>query len=499
MLTHLKSFLLRIAPLGAGLITAQALAFWRVWQSNQHILRQSQAISEAGWLSIPCGPAIAALATFKAAFWGALFFTLSLGAGLSLLTWGVLSIFGRNGLRNWFGRIVVALIWTIILLTINSNGIMLWESLFVFLVPLVFGWVYLKCRSDLVTAGPRYLRFTAPASLILLSGLWFSQYNSDLFINIRDQLLLSNPAGQAVNTFYYRYTLYPAEAFKSFEQKTVRTCALSDVKDPQLARRLADRLITLNVLPLNHFSQNDLSIQEVRDQLVLKTNDSAVLTLPIKAFEADPSPWLIRFSVQSDSYEGLRSLIFVSLILAFPILLYMVLYGFLKMLIGFFFKPIMATWMAAGLCLGIGIILLVPIQSFNQKNQGRMNTAELLASPKRASRLLALRVCEQQKLEITGFPQYEGLLHSADAAERYWLARTLAYSRRPASYDHLLELLSDPEPIVRCQALYALGQRAGPRAVEPILAQITSSDHWYVQWYGYGALRKLAWYQKPLL
>jgi hypothetical protein len=176
----------------------------------------------------------------------------------------------------------------------------------------------------------------------------------------------------------------------------------------------------------------------------------------------------------------------------------MVLYGFLKMMIGFFFKPIMATWMAAGLCLGIGILLLVPILSFNQKNHGRMNMAELLASPKRADRLVALRVCEQQKLEITGFPQYEELLHSADAAERYWLARTLAFSRRPSSYDHLLELLRDPEPIVRCQALYALGQRAEARAIEPIRAHITSSDHWYVQWYGYGALRKLAWHQKPL-
>jgi hypothetical protein len=250
---------------------------------------------------------------------------------------------------------------------------------------------------------------------------------------------------------------------------------------------------------LNHFPQNDLSIQEVQDQLVLKTNGSAILTVPIKAFEADPSSWLIRFSVQSDSYEGLRSLIFASLVLAFPILLYMVLYGFLKMMIGFFFKPIMATWMVAGICIALGILLLLPIWSFNNQNQDRMNLADLLKSDKRADHLLALRFMEQQKLEITGFPHYEGLLRSADVSERYWLARALAYSRRSASYDYLLELLSDPEPIVRCQALYALGQRAEVRAVEPILAQITSSDQWYVQWYGYGALRKLAWHQKSLL
>jgi hypothetical protein len=496
MLIHLKSFLCRIAPLGTGLITAQALAFWRVWQSNQHILRQSQVITEAGWLSIPCGPAMVGLATFKAAFWGGLFFTLSLGAGLCLATWGVLAIMGRSGLRNWFGRIVIAFAWVMILLTINSNGILIWESVFILLVPLAFGWVYLKCRPELEAAGPFYLRFLAPASLILLSTLWFTQYNSDLFINIRDQLLLSNPAGRSVNAFYYRYTLYPAEAFKSFDQKTVRTCSLSGIQDPQLARRLADRLIALNVLPLSDFHPADLSIREDRSQLVLSAHGSTVLTVPVQAFEADPGTWLVRFSIQSDPYGGLRSLISASLILAFPILIFMIGYGFLKMIIGFFIKPIIATWTVSGLCLVLGILLLIPITSIN--NQNRMNPAEGLSSPKRVDHLVALRNFEQQKMEITAFPQYKELLHSTDMSERYWLARTLAYSHRPESYDHLLELLSDSEPIVRCQALYALGQRVEARAIEPILAHIISSDHWYVQWYGYGALRTLGWHQEPL-
>ena len=76
---HLKSFGRLIAPLFAGLATAQLLGFWQVWQSNQYLLSQTRAVTAAGWLAIPCGPASAALASFKAAFWGGLFFTLSLG------------------------------------------------------------------------------------------------------------------------------------------------------------------------------------------------------------------------------------------------------------------------------------------------------------------------------------------------------------------------------------------------------------------------------------
>jgi hypothetical protein len=498
MITHLKFILRWIAPLGAGLGCAQILATWHVWQSNQQILRQSQAVTGAGWLAIPCGPAIAALSTFKAAFWGGLFFSLSLGAGLCLVTWGMLLIIGRNRLRNWFGRMLIALIWVMLLLTINFSGILVWESLFVILVPLVFGWVYIKCGVESRTGAPRYLRLVAPASLILLAALWFSQYNSELFVTIRDQLLLSNPAGRSVNAFYYQYTLYPAEAFKSFEQKTVRTCSLSGVKDPQLARRLADRLIALNVLPLNDFQPVDLNIQEEQSQLVLNMHGSLVLTVPVQVFEKDTGAWLIRFSAQSDRYEGLRSLIVTSLVLAFPILLFMIVFGMLHIVVGFFLKPVAAAWTTAGLCLGIGVLLLVPVQSINIKKQDQTNLAERLRSSKRADHLVALRYVEQHKLALSAFPEYERFLASRDIAERYWSARALSYDRGPAIQGHLLALLSDPEPIVRCQALYALGLRGEVQAIAPIYALITSTGHWYVQWYGYGALRKLGWHQKPL-
>ncbi|RPI74155.1 MAG: hypothetical protein EHM45_19565, partial [Desulfobacteraceae bacterium] len=198
MLIHLKSLLLRIVPFGAGLAAAQILAFWHVWQSNQQILKQAQAVTAAGWLSIPCGPAMAGLATFKAAFWGGLFFTLSLGAGLSLLAWGMLSCFGQDAWWNRFNRIMLALVWAVILFVVNSNGILIWGTAFVLLVPLAFGAVYLKSPPAPTANSPRYLRFVAPGLLVLLSVVWFTQYNNDLFINIRDRLLLSNPIGRSV-------------------------------------------------------------------------------------------------------------------------------------------------------------------------------------------------------------------------------------------------------------------------------------------------------------
>jgi HEAT repeat protein len=105
---------------------------------------------------------------------------------------------------------------------------------------------------------------------------------------------------------------------------------------------------------------------------------------------------------------------------------------------------------------------------------------------------------EQHKIEPSTLPPYERLLRSADTAERYWATRALLNERKPEAQDHLLGLLNDAEPIVRCQALSVLGQRAETRTMESVLAHIVTSDHWYEQWYGYGALRKLGWHQKPL-
>ena len=53
--------------------------------------------------------------------------------------------------------------------------------------------------------------------------------------------MLDNPAGLAINNFYYRYTLYPALSYRSLYQAQMRTASLS-VNDPALADRLRKRL-----------------------------------------------------------------------------------------------------------------------------------------------------------------------------------------------------------------------------------------------------------------
>jgi HEAT repeat protein len=110
-------------------------------------------------------------------------------------------------------------------------------------------------------------------------------------------------------------------------------------------------------------------------------------------------------------------------------------------------------------------------------------------------RVAALRHIEKQGLELADYPQYRTLLTSEMPVERYWLARALAVSRSAATFTDLFSLVKDRHPNVRCQVYYALGKRGHRRAIQTIKAQMFVSDHWYTQWYGYRALRRLGWHQ----
>jgi HEAT repeat protein len=78
------------------------------------------------------------------------------------------------------------------------------------------------------------------------------------------------------------------------------------------------------------------------------------------------------------------------------------------------------------------------------------------------------------------------------------LARALAFSRDPATFSDLLHLMQDSHSNVVCQSYYALGQRGQQTAIKAIEAQMVQSDHWYTQWYGYRAMRRLGWHQIQL-
>jgi len=140
--------------------------------------------------------------------------------------------------------------------------------------------------------------------------------------------------------------------------------------------------------------------------------------------------------------------------------------------------------------------MLIPFHYMRGTDMELTDVPQALASDSWQKQIAALKIIERKGLEVSSFPPYSRLLTSPYIPVRYWLVRTLAVSRLPATYRDLLAFLDDPHANVVSMAFYALGQRGDRRAVSEILTRIKASDHWYNQWYAYKALRALGWKQR---
>jgi len=211
-------------------------------------------------------------------------------------------------------------------------------------------------------------------------------------------------------------------------------------------------------------------------------------------FFKDPGFWLNRYSEAADRHAPLRRLTFAGLLLGFPILLFVMVDGLTACLTELFAGESAGVWWRCGICLTLGILLLLPLVA-GRVELTRQKAAAALADDRWQVRVVAVRLLEREKMDLSAFPQYRHLLESPLIVERYYVARALGVSRTEDTFKDLLEMTGDPHPNVVCQAYAALGRRKQRAAVAPIMDRMLHSDHWYTQWYGYQSIRSLGWHQ----
>jgi hypothetical protein len=478
-----------------GLIIAQAIATLQVYFSDKALYQTLTAISKAGYLVIPNQQTMPRLLEFSSAFFGGLFFTLSVGAGLSIMAIAAASAWVHLLRRNRILLLVWLILWLGLLLLVNRSGFSFVTGLyFLFIPPAVFLATYKRAplrseRSDLL----RGIAYIAP--IPLLAVLWSTQMESRMFSDLRDNLLLSNSLGEKINDFYYKYTLFPSEVFKSLDQKTLKTCYLGNLQKKPVVNALERELIQHDYLSLDADHSVDLGIKETSRELIFEHKGKEVLQTSLKKLMANPIGVLKEFSEKTDRFSFFRRFTFLSLLIGFPITLYLLLHALLCFPSSFFFDSKVSTLIASALCLAIGIGLFLVVYVGKEGKIPEQDLALALQSNHWQNRVAALKTIERRNLDIGDLRAYQGLLKSPYIPERYWLARVLGRSRRPETYPLLLLMLSDSSPNVVSMALYGLGERGDPRAIKEILSWMGTSNHWYSQWYAYRALRALGWKQ----
>ena len=477
------------------MLTAQIIATIQVYLSNAGLYHSLISIRNAGYLTIPNQRIMQGLLELSPAFFGGIFFTLSLGAGLSLLTLAAAWIWDRLFSRRKILLLLFLVPWIGLLAGVNLKGFCPIVTSYFFLIPIIAFVSALRWLPARRGQRVWLKEIVHLIPLIILTVLWVSQADSQLFVGLRDNLLLSNSFGMKINDFYYKYTLYPAEVFKSLDQKTLKTCSLEHIDKETIAGLLEKQLINHDYLDIKRNEAVDLTIAEQDNILSFKNKGKTILKIPLKDFLSRPGTVLREFSLRIDRHGLFRHFTFLSLLIGFPITLYIVFYTIFCLISCAFVDTRISPVISGILCLLVGIFLLVFFHMGAGAKVEEKNLHEVMVSDHWQDRVAALKLIQQKGLDIGSFNAYKDMLASPHIPERYWLARVLGASRQPDTYNDLLIFLDDLYPNVVCMAFHSLGQRGKKRIVREIVKRIETSDHWYEQWYAYRALRTLGWKQ----
>lgn len=488
------------ASLLAGLFLSQILFTAFVYISNQHLYQNLIAIADAGYaVLVPNKQIMPTLLQWTPAFDGGLFFALTIGAGLSIIGWFFVflwRVFPRYR-SLMFG--VLLILCGYALFQLNRHGSNLLVTGICLLVPAVSGLTAHLMYGNR-SPFPGFMMFALHMQVIIinliLALVWIPELSTDIFTAIRDEVLLTRPYGQAVNDFYYKYTLYPAEAFKSLDQKLLKTVTVS-AENAELEKRLAASLREEDYLETKK-AISDLAVFEENERFVFESGGRQVHTVSIADFFRNPDDQLTEVSANSDRQFFLRVMTFFSLVFASPLLCLILLHAVIALLLFPVSSPAVRSGTASLLCLAASAFAMMTIYHNAVGPLSSFAVKQYVTSEDWRKRTAALRQISEDDLPFDAAEETFKHIDSPWIAERYWLAKAAGNSRSLRAKHIALALLEDDQPNVACMALYSLGKQNDPSVIPLIIHHIESSNHWYVQWYAYKALKRLGWRQHEM-
>ncbi len=486
-----------LKPVFAGLFTSQIIAWAQVYLSDINYHKKMTAIYEAGYVCVPGGFVMETLKSFYPAFMGGLFFTFTLGAAITIISL-IFALFVKSEIfaLNRFNIIKLAVLWAVFQIFGYFQGMTFLTGLYFFIIPPLVFLTALKTIN---------LRQPVDKKIILIHLIFFvamiisgSGYaNHRTFSIIRDKFLLSTKPGIAINNFYYDYTLYAAQVFKSMTQDQLRA-VFTDCDNLReiMPKRLIRTLLYYDYLPVKNKNAADLTIILAKDELKFIKNENLIEKHKLREFYINPRDILKNISEKTDVNNFFRQITFLSLLFVMAISIYFAFWLPVYVIVKFLFKAPKGELISPVIS-GMLIIITLIVISVLPENSGITldNLKNKLESENLCERVEALKYIDRKELDIGYFTKTDKFVKSPHFSERYWFIQGLRYSRIKSTYEANLALLDDPVINVAYSAYLAMGHRKEGKCIDEILKRITKIKKWYVQLYAYKALRRLGWRQ----
>ncbi|MBN2033538.1 MAG: HEAT repeat domain-containing protein [Deltaproteobacteria bacterium] len=267
------------------------------------------------------------------------------------------------------------------------------------------------------------------------------------------------------------------------------------MKDEMLSQTLQNELLNHDYLLVKNETAADLVLMQNDQELLLEKKGRCVIRINVREFLASSGAWLALFSREADRERFFRKITLISLLIGFPLFLYLVVYGILFIFVSLVFPAEKSPVAATLLAFAAGIVLFLLFFFGRTTIHGVQQVDPALQSGDWRMRVAALKFIHYKGLDAARYPAYRNLMQKASVPEKYWLANALGAGRETHTFKDLLSLLDDPHPNVVSAAFRAFGKRKDPAGIRPILTKLTTSKDWYSQWNAYKALRALGWKQ----
>lgn len=481
-----------IFPVILGSAAAQLIGTVQVYLSNQTFYHQVRALFDAGHTTVPNPLVIPTLLELKPAIMGGIFFSSTLGVALSLvtlvcaLTWIALHHYRRQL------AIVYIVSGALVVSILNKNGFLpLVTAYFLFIPPVVF-FAVMKTQSAVYQPANHRIFFCHTMFLVLFIALGAIQIKVTTFSTVRDKLMLSNAPGNALSNFYYSYTLYAAQVFKSQNQQLIKPYRISGIFSAAVEKKIKRMLADYDYLAVTSEAPQVTAIFQIDENLIFGLSGQVISTVPVNDFLKDPLPSLKALSKKTDRFRHFRFVIFISIVVVFFSGIYFLFFVFFHLVLKIIAAGNIVGSTMAMMCLFSSLTFLLAL---SDSPPSVLQIDKALASHCPVRRMKALRFAVHKKLDLSRYPVHPDIFNSPDPREKILLAKALSNSRPPYMRDYLMHMLKDDHVRVVCTAISALGLRRDIQARSTLLELLTTSRHWYIQTYAYKALRRIGWKQ----
>ncbi|MGE4519284.1 MAG: hypothetical protein AB7E04_07250 [Desulfobacteraceae bacterium] len=463
--------------LASSLLSAHVIWTLYIFLSNAELAEKAKALTNENFFFIsPCCQVINELEKISTAFYSAVFFTFT--TGVFFASSGIIAAFCYMKFKGKL-KSITSISYVLMLI---SAGYLLGEYFANIFVTAASFFITLRLKPFFNLAKIYILPFV----LILLIPFLYN--GNSFFSDFRDKVLLTNSFGKALNSFYYKYTLYPAEIIKSPLKKQLKTAKIEGF-DSKEKTQIESILKKYNYFPLeNKNIKKDVEIKKKQKNIIVKTNKKE-LNFNFKNFISDFDKTISKIFEKQNSF--LKKTTITGFVVFLPAIIVFSLISLFNFFFTFFFKKYISKSLSSVLTAVLIYTIFLPV--FNTSFNKNLTIEQNLKSADRFTRIDTLKYIYQNDIimNISGKN-----LNSEYDAERYWAVLTFII-RTPEDIDKIIEKTNDKNINVRCKAYQRLGTiparnyKLYKKASEFLKSDYQKIKDWYVQWYAFNYAKQI--------